>query len=262
MRRGWVPITLFLFFASVLAAASGVLSWDVGLLLGALLPAVAWVAYVRGWDWKEPEPPGAIFAGFLLGLGAAGLAVLLEAALPSPGGLFEAVVAGPLVEEAVKPMALYAYWSRRELDDELDAVFYAITSGMGFAFVENLVYEFAAAQEAGVEAWAVVALLRGINSTTAHACFTALVGYGLALARFRGRPRAAALSYLGASALHGVSNLLLSLPGPAEALALAILVVEPLAYALGVRALVSSAASLSVARLPPPPGPAASIDSI
>ncbi len=200
-------------FAAALAlGAAGALDPQSALISGALLPAAMWVMYVRGWDYREPEPWSLIALAFVVGMASVLPALLGEALLETGDDLLDASVVAPLVEEASKPLGLYVLWRSVELDDELDAVFYAVTSGMGFAFVENVLYEIAPLST-GYGEWALVSAARGTASMVGHACYTSLTGLGLAAARF-GRGWGGFLPpYLLAVALHGAGNALLILSG-------------------------------------------------
>lgn len=125
-----------------------------------------------------------------------------------------AVLIAPLVEESAKAGALFIVFLilRSEFDDVLDGIIYGAVVGIGFAFVEDILYLFGAGPDMGV-----LFGLRVLVFAMNHAFFTALTGIGLGLARMsRNWFLAIILAMLGlvaAMTAHGLHNLLVSLPG-------------------------------------------------
>jgi RsiW-degrading membrane proteinase PrsW (M82 family) len=131
---------------------------------------------------------------------------------------FGAVFIAPLVEETAKACALFIVFLilRSEFDDVLDGMIYGAVVGIGFAFVEDIMYIAGAGDTVNM---GVVFVLRVLVFAMNHAFFTALTGIGLGLARMsRNWFFGIILALLGlfaAMTAHGLHNLLVSLPGDA-----------------------------------------------
>lgn len=129
-------------------------------------------------------------------------------------------------EEVCKAVAT-VYTTRRfgDLDEPVDAMIYAMTVGLGFAGIENVLY----ASRFGND----VLLVRFLWPVPAHMAYSALWGYGLALARFKypdvPRWKAMAPSVAAAALIHAGANFLLFLGGTVMALA-SLAVLGVLAY--------------------------------
>ncbi len=175
-------------------------------ILGVLVAgAVFWLSYIDLKDRARPEPRVRILTAFLLGMGAAALALasfqLLREqglTLESSGGLLGqalfcvAAIGG--IEEGAKFLVFVLFVRRwAECDEPVDGFVYAGTIGCGFATLENFFHLPAVPL---VEQLARVAVL-----PITHALFSAI--WGLALMR-PGRGRGTvALALLGAVVLHG-----------------------------------------------------------
>jgi RsiW-degrading membrane proteinase PrsW (M82 family) len=67
-------------------------------------------------------------------------------------------------------------FKRKEFNEPLDGIVYAVMIGMGFAAFENLLY----VSDGGLG----VALLRMVTAIPAHAVFAVVMGYHVGLAKF------------------------------------------------------------------------------
>lgn len=151
-------------------------------LLAAIIPAVFYVGIVWWLDKYEKEPWPLFLAAFAYGsIPAIILAIVFElgAEAVGVGGLAGGVVVAPIVEEAVKGLAvllIFFIW-RREFDGVLDGVVYGAVVGYGFAMTENFFYFI----DTGGDP--MVVLLRAFVFGANHAFFTAFTGAALGLAR-------------------------------------------------------------------------------
>jgi len=85
-----------------------------------------------------------------------------------------------LFEETAKMIPfLLVLWLTREINESIDYIIYASVSALGFAFAENLVYF----NESGLA----IMETRSLMSVLLHMVDSALVAYGLFLARYRSR---------------------------------------------------------------------------
>ncbi|NYG56543.1 PrsW family intramembrane metalloprotease [Nocardioides perillae] len=160
----------------------------------AALPVGPVVACFVWLDRYEPEPRRLLAAGLVWG-GVVATAFALV--LGGIGGLLVPVteaaslaVVAPVTEELTKGLflLLLLWWRRHELDGVLDGIVYAGMVGVGFAFVENVLY-LAAAYDGtdgvgpgGVEAVTGTFLVRCLFSPFAHPLFTAFTGIGVGIA--------------------------------------------------------------------------------
>jgi len=195
------------------------------------LGAGIWLAILRYYDRIEPESVRdllmvGIVGGLVSVLMAAGLNEVARWQLglgldlfdPQPStsllrlALFCLFVG--LVEEALKAMAtVYSARYMGDLDEPVDAMIYAMTVGLGFAAFENVLY----ARQFGND----VLLARFLWPVPAHMAYSALWGYGLALARFvypnRNRAVVMARWVVLAGVIHALANYLLFLRTPVAA---------------------------------------------
>lgn len=160
----------------------------------AFLPVGPLVACFLWLDRYEPEPRVLLGSGLAWGAFVATAAAIV---LQGVGGLFAGfdevqsiAVVAPIVEEATKGafLVLLLWWRRAELDGMLDGIVYAGMVGIGFAFVENILYLAAAYNgtdglgPGGTEALTATFVVRCLVSPFAHPLFTAFFGIGVGLA--------------------------------------------------------------------------------
>ncbi|MGD9100914.1 MAG: PrsW family intramembrane metalloprotease, partial [Anaerolineae bacterium] len=199
-----------------------------GLLLcviAGLIPTVIYAWFVNWLDRHEKEPWWLLALAFLWGaVPAFIIAVVAQLILGLPTiwvlsteGLAYELVSGslwaPLTEEFTKGLGvvLILVLARREMDSILDGIVYGAMSGLGFAFVENVLYFGQALAEDGWGGWAFTVLLRTIPFGLNHAFFTGLTGAALGVAYLSRRPFVKLLAPLGGlaagMAFHGIHNL-------------------------------------------------------
>jgi RsiW-degrading membrane proteinase PrsW (M82 family) len=176
-------------------------------VLGVLVAgAVFWLAYIDLKDRARPEPRLRILLAFLLGMGAAALAIAAFRGLDALGVSLDAAD-GPLqkllfcvgaiggVEEGAKFLVFFVFVRRwRACDEPIDGFVYAGTIGCGFATLENMLH---LPSLAVAEQLARVAVL-----PITHALFAAV--WGLALTRPDRTKRTVALALLLSVGLHGI----------------------------------------------------------
>ncbi len=188
----------------------------------ATVPVVPLIGCFLWLDRYEPEPRRLLAAGLLWGGFVATAAAIV---LQGVGGLFvglasdaSAAVVAPFTEEATKGafLLLLLWWRRAELDGILDGIVYAGMVGIGFAFVENILYLAAAYNgtdgtgPGGTTALTVTFVVRCLVSPFAHPVFTSFTGIGVGIAvgsRSRTvRVAAPVVGYLCAVTAHAVWN--------------------------------------------------------
>jgi protease PrsW len=187
------------------SAAARCLGVDVaalGILLAlAFLPPLAFALWVRNHEKSGREPLRTVFGMFVYG-GSLGVIIALVFILAlghsigiEPGGLtlLSLVVIAPLVEELAKGLGLGLV--RGRISEIEDGIVYGAAVGLGFAATENLLYGLEALRSSGLERAAVTIGFRVVSSVLLHAGSTALLGYGFALMRLRGRGMVFLLPY-------------------------------------------------------------------
>jgi RsiW-degrading membrane proteinase PrsW (M82 family) len=216
--------------AVLLLAACGVLTLAVvlsdtgplGLVIGLVLAVVPVFPVVAAFLWLdryEAEPPalllfafgwGAFVATFLSLVVNTTSSLVLQRSGGDPG--LTAVFVAPVVEEVSKGLVvlLILLMRRKEFDGVVDGIVYAGMAGIGFAFVENILYLGRSFLEAGSAAAVATFVVRCVFSPFAHPLFTMATGVGLGLAaRYRSplvRLFAPLAGLLVAIALHGTWN--------------------------------------------------------
>ena len=160
----------------------------------AALPVGPLVACYLWLDRYEPEPRMLLAAGLLWGGFVATAAALLVQGI---GGFVVGFsdreslsIVAPVTEEASKGLflLLLLWWRRAELDGILDGIVYAGMVGVGFAFVENILYLAAAyngtdgAGPGGTSALTSTFVVRCLFSPFAHPLFTTFTGIGVGIA--------------------------------------------------------------------------------
>ena len=195
----------------------------VGLVAGALLSAIPVIPVIAAFLWLdryEAEPPVLLAASFAWGAAVATFGALVIntaslAAVKAAGGDVSttAVFIAPVVEETFKGLAVVVVLilRRREFDGVIDGIVYAGMSGIGFAFLENILYLGRTLAEHGSGGLVFVFLLRCVVSPFAHPLFTSAIGIGIGIAVRSRNPLvkvvAPLLGWCVAILLHGTWNL-------------------------------------------------------
>tara|TARA_B100001245_G_scaffold191308_1_gene149546 strand:+ start:132 stop:1469 length:1338 start_codon:yes stop_codon:yes gene_type:complete len=191
-------------------------------------PALLWVSYIYRRTRGEPEPQRMVLIALSWGMFATLPASLLNDAggrllaadpmLMLEGGAFGrpeillVAAIAPLVEEALKPLGLLFVLDR--LKTPYEGVLYGVACGMGFAMMENMLYDLLVLIWYGADAWTINAFARGVGSTVLHAVGPALVGFALALSQHSSwsAERIVPATYLGGVIIHGAWNGAATLP--------------------------------------------------
>ncbi|MFZ0157984.1 MAG: PrsW family intramembrane metalloprotease [Kineosporiaceae bacterium] len=219
-RAAVIVLTLGCGLLSIAAISSetGFAGLVTGLVLAAI-PTFPVIATFLWLDRYEAEPAYLLTFAFAWGAGVATFAALVintasVAAITATGGNPDlgALLVAPLSEEFFKGMAvlLILLMRRREFDGIVDGIVYAGLAGIGFAFVENILYLGRTLQD-GSGATVAVFVLRCVVSPFAHPLFTCATGIGLGIAS-RSRTMlvkiaAPVLGFAVAVLLHGAWNL-------------------------------------------------------
>jgi protease PrsW len=215
----WVAIVVLGLGALVIAGIFVVFAGPGPFALVTFLAALAFpvILLVIFWlDRYEPEPTRYRLAA--IGWGGV-VAVILSFVLESAAALVAGnesfasfAIVAPVVEETGKGLFLVAVvlLRRTQIHGLLDGVVYGALVGVGFAFVEDIVYYLSALQDGGASGLTVTVVLRGVMSPFAHPLFTSAtgLGFGIGLTSKSTAKRIVApvLGFLTAVTLHGIWN--------------------------------------------------------
>ena len=187
-----------------------------GALIATLLAALSFPLMILICFWLdryEPEP--ARYRLTALGWGAVAAVALsfvgeqLLFGLPGANQFVNTAIAAPLIEESAKGLFLVAIvvFRRAEVHGLLDGIIYGALVGIGFAFVEDIVYYLGSLQSGQL---GLTFFLRGIMGPFAHPLFTAATGLGIGIAVSTRRPAvrvlAPILGFLAAVLMHAIWN--------------------------------------------------------
>ena len=212
----WVTVIVLGLGGLLIAILIFLLGGPAGALIATLLAAVSFPVMILICFWLdryEPEPVRYRLAAFGWGaVAAVGFSFVGEQLVFGLSGTNEFInlaVAAPLVEELGKGLFLVAVviFRRAELYGPLDGIVYGALVGIGFAFVEDIVYYLQSLQSGQL---GVTFFLRGIMGPFAHPLFTAATGLGIGIAVATRRPGvrvlAPILGFLTAVVLHAIWN--------------------------------------------------------
>lgn len=180
-------------------------------ILGAALPAVAWLVYFYRSDRYAPEPKKLVARTFLVGaiVGAA-IAFSLKQMPFKTGILFAPVFMAPVLEEIAKFLSVrWTVFDRPEFDEPVDGIVYATAAALGFAMTENILYVVDGWTTGGAALGSVILAGRAVLSVPAHAVFSSMWGYALGWSKGRTGIKPVlmvAAGLLGAMVLHGLFN--------------------------------------------------------
>jgi len=151
--------------------------------------------------------------GFVAAFGESFYAPLAFPVLIFSQALFSIVVAvavAPLVEEPAKSLGLLLLKEEEKLTFEIaDWTVLGSLSGIGFGFLENVVYALAALGY-GVNVSLALFLMRGLLTAPLHGMTATLTGFGVGLWQKSGNARLLVIPLLAAMVIHGSFNLLAS----------------------------------------------------
>lgn len=153
----------------------------------ALVPALILLGYFYKRD-PRPEPKKTVTKAFLWGIAATLPALLIEMLFTSltPTGLhplasaaIRAFLIAALVEESCKMAMINKFiYPRPEFDEVNDGIIYTMAAGLGFAFLENILYSMNSDHS-----WSLL-LMRGVSSVPLHGLASGLMGYYIGKSKF------------------------------------------------------------------------------
>ena len=162
------------------------------LLIAALAPALILMWYVYHKDIR-PEPVRLVVKGFIYGAIATFVSTLISGPLLNlglythePTGLFDCIkvsfLGAAVPEECAKLLMLWLLLRNcKEFDERYDGIVYAVSVGLGFAALENMMYVVSAGAS-----WFQVSVSRALLAVPGHFAFAVAMGYYYSLNHFYG----------------------------------------------------------------------------
>jgi RsiW-degrading membrane proteinase PrsW (M82 family) len=156
------------------------------LLIG-IIPSMIWLYFWLKEDKIHPEPRSLITYAFLLGC----FAII-------PSAIFEANIASLNLDDVHK----YMYWAaieeivkftllalfiipKKDVDEPIDGMIYAITLALGFAAIENTLFVFNHLSTETLSSGILTGSMRFIGASLVHVISSAFVGFGFGLMFYR-----------------------------------------------------------------------------
>ena len=207
-----LPKSGMLFFCFLLSLALGLVAltergpflflFPIAFVIAFAFPGLIWVSYIYSRTIASPEPQRLVLIALAWGMFSTLPASLLndlgsrlidvnQNALLGKGefGIPELIlvsIIAPFVEELLKPIGLILILKR--LKTPYEGVLYGVACGMGFAIIENMLYELFILIWYGSDAWTINAFVRGIGSTVLHAVGPAAIGFAIAYSKQMEKP--------------------------------------------------------------------------
>ena len=233
-----LPNSAILFFGFLLSLALGIAVlgeggpflylFPIAFLVAFSFPGLIWVSYIYSRTITSPEPQRLVLIALAWGMFSTLPSSLLNdlgarivnvdqnalfgnAKFGTPELVLVSIIA-PFVEELLKPIGLIFVIKR--LKTPYEGVLYGVACGMGFAIIENMLYELFILIWYGSDAWTLNAFLRGIGSTVLHAVGPAAIGFAVAFSNQMQKPlrNYLILAYLFGFTMHALWNGFATMP--------------------------------------------------
>ncbi len=215
----WVAMVVLGLGGLVIAVLLFLVGGAAGSVITTLLAAVSFPLLIAVCFWLdryEPEPGryrlAALGWGAVVAVALSFVAEQLFFAIPGTDEFVDTAILAPLIEESAKGLFLVAavVLRRTEVHGLLDGIIYAALVGIGFAFVEDIIYYLSSLNSGGPAGLGVTFILRGVMSPFAHPLFTSATGIGIGIAVSTRKPAlrvlAPILGFVVAVGLHGLWN--------------------------------------------------------
>lgn len=188
---------------------------DIIILSLAVAPVALLLFVVYKSDKYEKEPLGMLILAFVLGILSIPMDLLTVALInvvyTGSTVFYSAFLEAGIPEELCKwTLFMLAIWRNKNFNEFFDGIVYACFIGLGFAFVENIMYVFGESSLLGAVG---VSLLRAGLAVPAHFLFGVLMGYCLSMAKYypEQRKKYLVLSLIIPMAAHGIYDYILML---------------------------------------------------
>lgn len=156
-------------------------------LLGGIIPAIFWLNFWLRED-KHQEPRKVIFGSFVFGMIAVVLAIPIEhfISILSPDYSILTIFLWASTEELLKFFGAYIVALKTRFNDEpIDATVYLITSALGFAALENVLFLLQPLADGDIAKGVATIHLRFIGATLLHVVSSASIGVFMGMAFYK-----------------------------------------------------------------------------
>lgn len=190
------------------------------MICAGVLPAVLLWLYIRHKD-LQPEPLSKLMKAGVLGMLISIPVVIVGECVSDlfleeeeASGIIDVVIdaffVAAIPEETFKLIALWLVLRHnRHFDEHFDGIVYAVSVGLGFAALENVMYLL----DEG-DGWQTLAIMRALMSVPGHYAFAVLMGYYYSVHHFVDHSWRSAFLTLGAPVLaHGLYDAFLMSTG-------------------------------------------------
>ena len=233
-----LPQSGMLFFLFLMSLALGLIAltergpflflFPIAFVIAFAFPGLIWVSYIYSRTLTSPEPQRLVLIALAWGMFSTLPASLLndlgsrivdvdQNALLGKGDfgtpeLILVSIIAPFVEELLKPVGLILIIKR--LKTPYEGVLYGVACGMGFAIIENMLYELFILLWYGADDWTITAFVRGIGSTVLHALGPAAIGFAIGYSKQMNKPMKFYLlyAYIFGFIMHAAWNGFATLP--------------------------------------------------
>jgi RsiW-degrading membrane proteinase PrsW (M82 family) len=153
----------------------------------AVIPALFLVKYYYKQDSLKKEPKGLIVGVFLMGIVSTVPVIIIEIILDEFNKLlqpksieffaFKAFIVAGFSEEFLKFFIVRFYpYRKKDFDEVMDGIVYAVVAGLGFACLENIIYV--------INSGIMTAIVRAFTAIPLHALAAGIMGYYIGEAKF------------------------------------------------------------------------------
>lgn len=181
-------------------------------LIGGILPALFWLYFWLKEDKLKPEPRSLIMLSFFGGMVAVLAALFAEKTVKdiAANNIILLAIYAPIIEELFKFFSAYFSVLKRKEDDEpIDPIIYLISSALGFAALENVLFLISPLAENNIITGIATGNLRFIGATLLHVVASASIGIFIGFSFYKSRFFKFSMTVIGliiAIALHSFFN--------------------------------------------------------
>ncbi len=163
--------------------------WLLNIIIS-VIPVIILLIYFYTRDKYKNEPFGLVLIAFGLGILMVVMVLLIGTAINYPLSFIKSkylhafltsLIQVAFVGEFLKFLIIrFFIFKRKHFDEIVDGIVYTVTTSLGFAVAENILYSIDSTE---------TAILRAITAVPGHAIWSGLMGYYIGLAKFRPHKR-------------------------------------------------------------------------